>query len=271
MSMSVILAAMGADDSKHLRWINELERSELSVFRCRFISVAGSLIQGGIVSGMGKSLLAARVYINYDPTIVRELKTVAPRRHVAVMVWSAGGPALDGLKLNGTFECSLSLVLDATGTASSAWSMALKPLFGWRQSLGPQEIGFVFFRLMTLITSHHIAPQISADVACPRAASSYDASSKIAKMSRSKFSTPLCHAHEGETRPCLPAMTTGTPNVPAVSSPSSWFRSHSDTSRRARLRSSLSTCTLRCRCSQRFMPCASSTPRWSASTTPCIA
>lgn len=26
MSVSAILAAMGADDSKHLRWMNELER-----------------------------------------------------------------------------------------------------------------------------------------------------------------------------------------------------------------------------------------------------
>lgn len=28
LSMSVVLAAMGADDSKHLRWLNDLERSE---------------------------------------------------------------------------------------------------------------------------------------------------------------------------------------------------------------------------------------------------
>lgn len=26
LSMSVVLAAMGADDSKHLRWLNDLER-----------------------------------------------------------------------------------------------------------------------------------------------------------------------------------------------------------------------------------------------------
>lgn len=26
MSMNVILAAMGADDSRHLRWLNDLER-----------------------------------------------------------------------------------------------------------------------------------------------------------------------------------------------------------------------------------------------------